>query len=395
MPPPSAPEPIHLDRLAARRFLVAHQGLTHSQLPPGDEGVRAMLRQLRCIQLDPLDPLGTNADLVALARVDDLKRGQVYDALLPGHAFEHWAKERCLLPKSAFPWYRDRTIEAHWWRLSSRHERLPEGVIEAVLAEVEAQGPATSAELTHHGAVAPLDWNGWKGTSSATTMALEVLWTRCQVVVCGRTGSGKRYDVPHRALPDVHDLPASGSDDAFGRWALAERVEAAGLLSRAKGPMWGMLSDDHRGALADTLVAEGSLAEVVVEGSARRYLASPASLERPIPEPDGRMRILGPLDPVLWDRKLVAQVFGFDYIWEVYKPKEVRRWGWYVCPLLHTGALVGRLEGRVEDGQLVIDNLWEEAKGALDTAALDAALERHAQALGAGGVKRPRRLKVG
>jgi uncharacterized protein len=66
--------------------------------------VRALVARLRCIQLDPRDPLGTNADLVALARVDGIAKGDVYRPLLPGYAFEHFAKERCLLPASAFPW---------------------------------------------------------------------------------------------------------------------------------------------------------------------------------------------------------------------------------------------------------------------------------------------------
>jgi uncharacterized protein YcaQ len=66
--------------------------------------VRALVARLRCIQLDPRDPLGTNADLVALARVDGIAKGDVYRHLLPGYAFEHFAKERCLLPASAFPW---------------------------------------------------------------------------------------------------------------------------------------------------------------------------------------------------------------------------------------------------------------------------------------------------
>ena len=46
-----------------------------------------------CIQLDPLDPMGTNADLVALARVDEIERGDVYRASLEGHGFEHFAPE--------------------------------------------------------------------------------------------------------------------------------------------------------------------------------------------------------------------------------------------------------------------------------------------------------------
>jgi hypothetical protein len=102
------------------------------------------------------------------------------------------------------------------------------------------------------------------------------------------------------------------------------------------------------------------------------------------------MRILGPLDPLLWDRELVKYAFGFEYVWEVYKPEAQRRWGWYVCPLLHRGQLVGRLEARVEDGVLRVDNLWRQKGVKLDDAALDEALTRHARALGAGKVRRPR-----
>lgn len=380
-----ARRPTKLSREEARRFLVGHTGLAAVTLPPGAEGARGLLRALRCIQLDPLDPLGTNADLVAMARVDGLARGDVYRHLLPGHAFEHFAKERCLLPAEAFGWYRTRATEAPWWRLGARQKRLPVSVVGAVKREIARRGALSAAELTDHGAVEPLDWGGWKGTSRATSMALEILWTRCEVVVAGRGPGGKRYDLPERAL-GRHAATRRGD---FGRWALGERVEAAGLLARAGGPQWSMLSQVRTSELPDRMVAQRRLESVVVEGSARPYLAPAGFLERPHPEVDERLRILGPLDPLVWDRKLVQQVFGFEYIWEVYKPAHLRRWGWYVCPLLHRGRFVGRLEGRIKGTTLVIDRIWREAGADLEPAALDAALERHAAACGATAVRRP------
>lgn len=374
----------------ARAWLVSHHGLAAPRFPPGQAGTRALLKALRCIQLDPLDVIGTNADLVALARVDGLVRGDVYRHLMPGHAFEHWAKERCILPASAFPYYRERTRETPWWNLATRLERLPARVLEAVLEEVAARGPISAAELTDHGAVKPLDWSGWKGTGKATSMALEVLWTRCQVVVCGRGPGGKRYDVPERALPETARAALAPGPEVFERWSLLERVEAAGLLSRAAGPHWSVLATVRTSELPDTLVREGLLEEVVLPGAPRRYLAPVGFRDRPVTAPDERMRILGPLDPLLWDRGLVQRVFGFEYLWEVYKPAELRRWGWYVCPLLHKGRLVGRLEARVEEGVLRVEKLWREKGVKLDDAALDEALARHAQACGATRVRRPR-----
>ena len=330
------------------------------------------------IQLDPLDRVGTNADLVALARLDGVARGDVYRHVLPGHGFEHFAKERCLLPASAFPHYARRTAEAPWWRLHAHLRRLPEGLITEVLGEVAERGPVGVHELSSRGQVPPIDWHGWRSSGRIATMALEVLWTRCEVVVVGRTPAGKIYDVPSRALPEqAGRAPATD----FATWALPERVEAAGLLARVSGPWWSALRDARTSALPDRLVADGALEEVVVEGSGRRYLAPAGFRDRAYPDDDGRMRILGPLDPVLWNRKLVEHVFGFEYVWEVYKPAAKRRWGYYVCPLLHEGRLIGRFEGHMEAGELVVDQLWREDGQSFDEAAWRQARERHAAAL--------------
>ncbi len=378
-----------LTREEARDYLIGQLGLRRPSRRRGAAGIRDTLGTLRCIQLDPLSAIGTNADLVVLARVDGVVAGDVYRHLLPEHAFEHFAKERCLLPAAAFPYYRDQAAETPWWRLSERKQKLPAAVLDAVLAEVDRHGPVAPSDLTDHGRVEPIDWSGWKGTPRATSMALEVLWTQCRIVVSGRRSRGKLYDVPRRALPAVHDTAPS---ERFATWALRERVEAAGLLARAGGPCWSMLHRVRTSGLVDALAREGELEEVWVEGSTRPYLAPAGFGARRFGRDDGRMRILGPLDPLLWDRKLVRQVFGFDYVWEVYKPKGERRWGWYVCPLLHRGELVGRLEGRVQGRTLVIDRIWRERGRDLDEDALGRALARHAEALGADAVRRPRRV---
>ncbi|MBS2022252.1 MAG: YcaQ family DNA glycosylase [Deltaproteobacteria bacterium] len=395
------PELPVLSAKEARTFLVGHHGLRAIEHPRGAAGVRAVLQKLRCIQLDPLEPLGQNADLVALARVDGIRIGDVYAHSYPGHAFEHWAKERCLLPASAFPWYRAESqagasVHTSWWWQHKRIERLPAGVVERVLEEVRERGPLTAKDLAHHGDVERLNWSGWKSSARAGSMALDVLWTNCQLVVCGRTSSGKLFDLPERAMPKFSTAAPKGEPDAqgkFPRWALLQRVDAAGLLSRAQGATWSTLSQVRKTGLADTLVEEGVLEEVLVEGSPRPYLARRGFRERTFPKDDGRLRILGPLDPLVWDRPLVKDAFGFDYAWEVYKPAHQRRWGWYVVPLLHRGELVGRMEGAIEKDAVRIKKLWGEPGKKLDLDALQAALQRHAEAAGVGKVVVTRRVR--
>jgi uncharacterized protein YcaQ len=253
-----------------------------------------------------------------------------------------------------------------------------------VLDEIRERGPLNSRELTDRGAVEPLDWSGWKGTAKATSMAVEILWTRCDIVVTGRTESGaKIYDIPERAFGE---LPPPTED--FAHWALRERVAAAGLLTRASGSMWSMLAGIRQSPIVEEMIEDGSIVDVMIEGSPRRYLASPSFLETRRVAYDDRVRILGPLDPLLWDRNLVRHIFDFEYVWEVYKPAHQRKWGWYVCPLLQRDTLIGRIEARVERKTLHVQRLWLE--GDADRDAIRAALERHAERCGATKVRLPR-----
>jgi uncharacterized protein len=377
---------VSISRADARRMLVGHLGLARPA-GRGARGVRAVLERLRCIQLDPLDVIGTNADLVVLARVDAAQRGDVWRHLFPRHAFEHFAKERCILPARAFAHYRRERHEAQtpWWGHGERERRVAPKLVRAVLDEIREHGPMTARDLTDHGQVQPLDWSGWKGTGKATSMALEILWTRCDVVVTGRTESGvKIYDVPERAL-DSFEEPI----EPFARWAVRERAQAAGLLTRAGGSMWSMLSSIRTSGVVDEMIADGELVEVTIEDSSRRYLAVPSFLETPRPRYDNRVRILGPLDPLIWDRGLVREIFDFDYVWEVYKPESQRKWGWYVCPLLYRDSFIGRIDARIEGNALVVKKLWLDD----EDAPVKEALERHALACGATKVKMPRKRR--
>jgi uncharacterized protein YcaQ len=375
----------------ARALLISHLGLVRP-LGRGARGTRAVLDRLRCIQLDPLDVLGTNADLVVMARVDGVARGDVWRHLFPRHAFEHFAKERCILPTRAFPYYRRHGHEAQtpWWQHGERERRVQPKLVRAVLEELRERGPLSARELTDHGAVEPLDWSGWMGTGKATSMALEILWTRCDIVVTGRTESGaKIYDVPERVFGDVQP-----PDEEFARWALRERVHAAGLLTRASGSMWSMLGGIRTTSVVEEMTEAGELVDVVIEDSPRHYLVSPSFLKMKPVRYDDRVRILGPLDPLLWDRNLVRHVFDFEYVWEVYKPAHQRKWGWYVCPLLYRDTLIGRIDARVDGNTLIVKKLWLEGDGQHDDKrdAIRAALERHAELCGAKKVRMPRRL---
>ena len=76
---------------------------------------------------------------------------------------------------------------------------------------------------------------------------------------------------------------------------------------------------------------------------------------------DEEATFLSPLDPVS-ARGRAKPLFGFDYVWEVYKPVEKRSFGYYTMPILWGDRLVGRFDPKLDrtTGTLVINGLWLE-----------------------------------
>jgi len=94
---------------------------------------------------------------------------------------------------------------------------------------------------------------------------------------------------------------------------------------------------------------------------------------------NGRLRathttLLSPFDPLVWDRERASALWGFDYRIECYTPEEKRAYGYFVLPILHRGALVGRLDAKAHRtrGVFEVKALFVEKDGMLNDAALRA-----------------------
>ena len=97
-----------------------------------------------------------------------------------------------------------------------------------------------------------------------------------------------------------------------------------------------------------------------------------------------RLEFLAPLDPMLWDRKLIEALWDFRYSWEIYTPAVKRKYGYYVLPMLYGENFAGRIEAAADrkTGTLAVKNIWYEP-GVRRTKKLSAAVDKAVDRLAA------------
>jgi hypothetical protein len=88
---------------------------------------------------------------------------------------------------------------------------------------------------------------------------------------------------------------------------------------------------------------EGEPAEV--EGTEGEWIIDPEALDGTF---EGRTALLSPFDRLIHDRVRAQELFEFEYILEMYKPKDKRRWGYFALPILHHDRLVGKLDATAD-----------------------------------------------
>lgn len=368
-----------ISRTGLRRLVVAAQGYAARPRTGTAGEVEAAIRRLACVQLDSISAVERSHRIALASRVGVYRAGTVSRLLAQGRVFEYWAHEACLLPIEDWPLFATqmRAGGRRWYgNVGDTHPHLADEILD----EIRRRGPLGSRHF--EGSAAGGMWS-WKPAKAM----LERLWNHGALVIAGRQGFQRLYDLPERVVPKaLLDATPPSAHDRLRALAL-RAVRARGALTEA-----GIVEHWRlRGGVAgvrpavDGLVADGLLERVAVDdGGAAVVVPAGADLDAATPS---AAVLLSPFDNLLWDRPFARRVFGFDHLIEVYKREHERRYGYYVLPLLWRDRIVGRADLKAErgDGVLVLKAFHREpgvrASAGLDDA-LDRALDRLRRACG-------------
>ena len=378
----------------ARQFILLRQGLLGEHRFIGKAGAYQYVRQAGCIQFDPVDVCGRNAELTLQSRVKGITRKTLGDLLYKDRLLVDYSdKELSIWPSEDWPYfasYRERSIEH-----GKQFPGIPE-LEEQAVAYIRKHGPVSSDTLPIEGTVfwhSSMHWSGhWDKDSLAARSVLEQLYTDGVLLIHHKTGSRKYYDLADKYLPaELLSAPNPCPDEASWLcWRVKRRIGAVGLLwNRNSTAFLGIGMDtEQRNAAFDRLEKEGAILPVQVEGI--RFPLYMLSEDLPLMESlisgqaslKPRLEFLAPLDPMLWDRKLIEALWGYQYSWEIYTPVVKRKYGYYVLPMLQGDRLIGRIEPKADRKAktLTVQNVWLEP-GVRRTKKLSGQIDRAVQRL--------------
>ena len=353
----------------ARRFLVSRHLLAPPRaLPAEPASVLAAVERLGSLQFDPLEvPGARNHDLVLHARVAGYERAWCEQWLYgpDRRLIELYNKSLNMVPMHELPHYR-----VSWHRnladIDNGILKEQADVAKAILKRLRTDAPLSTAAFSEHGHA--VDW--WWAPTRASRAVMEALFVTGRIGISRRDGNRRYYDLIERLVPAELLKLKESEEDAMTR-RLLSRFRATGMttpVGTQSEVMYSAGSGVERVARTARLVEDGELLPVEVDGLGRtRYIiaaektileatADPASL------PPASVAFLAPLDPLVWDRRMLRELWGFDYLWEVYVPEAKRRWGYYVLPILYGDRFVGRIEPRLDRRAKILNilGIWFE-----------------------------------
>ena len=351
-----------ITNLQARKFLLLKHGLLQKHKYQKKNGIIEFIKDVGCIQYDPVDVCGRNADLVLQARIKDYRKADLYQELYEKRTLiDYWDKNMSIYLMEDWPYFE---------RIRKRFKKETRSMdeVEKVYGEIvkilEEKESITSKDLEFKQKVS---WYWMK--SSLSKVALETLYYRGDLVIHHKRGTIRHFSLANRIVPkhilDQEDPHKSDFD--YNKWRLLRRLKAVGLLWNK--PSYALIFTDilanERNQIFSELLKAKEIIEVQVDDIKTPFyiyrgdeeiLKQACSNE----EQAKRCEFLAPLDNLLWDRKIIKTLFDFDYTWEIYFPKEKRLFGHYVLPVLYGTNFIGRIEIINEKSVLIVRRIWFE-----------------------------------
>ena len=381
-----------IDIETARRFILGKQGLWPGRRWRGLKGTEQAMHAMEYLQLDPLQIIARSQDISLYSRVIGYKPEAWETVTYKQRKFFDWGGWLAARPMEELPYWR--TVMHRERDGGYGDSRLRQMAMDHAKAIVEVR-----AILKDRGTVGNRDFEAadrkktqsYRGRKDSA-LALYYLWRTGEVMTHHRERFERVYALTENIAPK--ELIYEKTQDEADRFLVRKEISFGGITRiKRTGDSYGRGEPDRAAKkLLENMLADGEIIEVKVDGwKATQYaladdekIISSLSAGRipkawkPVDTTTTEEAVfLAPLDHVS-ARGRAKDLFGFEYVWEVYKPEHKRKYGYYVLPVLWGDRLVARFDSKLDrtTNTFIILGFWLEDKALGKNTAFAEALAR-------------------
>lgn len=399
-------EVIIMSKEELRKFLVLYQGLYVNNTFIGEGGIKDFIRRAGCIQYDPLNVVGRNADLVLQSRIENYNPEMLDDLLYKKRELiDGWDKVMAIYSAEDWPYFkRVRSERKEEIKVVLKHRNSIDAInyVDTIKEYIEKNGATTPSKID----LGSVEKGGW-GHGKLSSATMDYMWNIGILGVNEKKNTQKKYDLIERLLSEeiVFKEDPFQNDDEFYKWYVKRRIGSIGAYWDRTGEGWlgnFLYKTNLRKRILNELVEEEELILIKVKNLKENFYLRKEDmsiLNESTFVNENNVRFLAPLDNIIWDRKLTREIFDFDYTWEVYKPIDKRKYGYYVLPVLYGDKIVARFEPELHRGTepLIIKNWWWEESFKVTNDCIDSvkeALDKFCKYLKADGISKDSLRKI-
>jgi uncharacterized protein YcaQ len=342
------------DQRRLRRMALAAQGLLHNQpFGRGLAGADKAISHLGYVQIDTISVVQRAHHHVLYARVPGFEPAMLNRLLRDGNIFEYWSHAAAFLPIADFRFslpykHAIKSGQTHWFR------KPDQKLMAELLVRIRSDGPLRSRDV-EAGATRATGWWDWKPAKKA----LEQLYMQGDLMVSGRDGFQKSYDLSERVLPTGVDTTMPDLEE-FAVHLIEQQLRCHGLVS-IKGLTYLRRNAGLRQAVKNQVndrLAQGDLQQLGLSNG-EVFVVPAGAMDARLPRLSNRLLILSPFDNSVIQRDRLRALFDYDYQIECYVPAAKRRYGYFSLPLLYRDEFIGRMDCKAhrKSGELEIRSL--------------------------------------
>ncbi len=280
--------------------------------------------------------------------------------------FEYWSHAASYLPMCDYRFSLVRKNEylqgkQHWFEQDKK-------VMRFVLDRIKSEGALMSKDFDNPDKNKG-SWYYWKPAKKA----LEQLFMEGSLMVAGRKGFQKIYDITERVLPSSVNTKMPTANE-YAEFLITSAIRSNGIITESE---IGYLKSKYKPLIKKQLLSllkQGTIVKIKLAGLEEDYYTKPQNLKYVTIETSQQVHILSPFDNLLIQRKRIEKLFSYNYQIECYVPEHKRIHGYFCLPLLYGSNFIGRADMKADrqSKTLIVKKIIFENKPLINAELIDA-----------------------